>query len=183
MFEYGRFELNDEHCHSARCVTSTPIPLELLMKNVIASTVTAVLACNVVHPVQAQPATSTREQTAEDMAFSHDGLGDLDKMTFDCPRAGLNAAAREALKHPSQGQYQFAYFKIINGSHHSSYEVTFQSNQDAEPELRYCVSVYCQQGWDPATKTSVTLMRNEAQPKGTAAHVAACGHDHAPAKR
>jgi hypothetical protein len=161
--------------------TSTPIPLEILMKNIVLSAVTAALAC-AVHPVQAQPATSTQDQSAAGIAFTHDGLGDLDKMTFDCPRAGLNAAAREAFKHPSQGQYQFAYFKIINGSHHSSYEVTFQSNQDAEPELRYCVSVYCQQGWDPATKTSVTLMRNERQPKGAAAHSADCGLDHTSAK-
>jgi hypothetical protein len=153
------------------------------MKSIAVSAVTAVLACSAVLPVRAQPATSTQEQSAADIAFARDGLGDLDRMTFDCPKAGLNAAAREALKHPSQGQYQFAYFKILNGSHHASYEVIFQSNQDAEPELRYCVSVYCQQGWDPATKTSVTLMRSERKRKGAVAPVAACGHDHAPAKR
>jgi hypothetical protein len=153
------------------------------MKGIIAAAVTAMIVSSAVHPVQAQPTTSAPEQSAADITSAHDGLSDLDKMTFDCPRAGLNAAAREASKHPSQGQYQFAYFKIINGSHHSTYEVIFQSNQDAEPELKYCVSVYCQQGWDPAARTSVTLMRNERQPKRVAARVSACGHDHAPAKR
>ena len=83
-------------------------------------------------------------------------------MTFDCPKAGLNAAAREAAKVPSQGTYQFSYFRIINDAHHASYEVHFKSNYIGEPELRYCVSMYCQQGWDPRTsKTEVTLMSNE----------------------
>lgn len=153
------------------------------MKNIIVSAVTAVFTCSAVTPVHAQPAISTQEQSAADIAPARDGLSDLDKMTFDCPRAGLNAAAREAAKHPSQGQYQFAYFKIINGSQHSSYEVHFQSNLDAEPELKYCVSVYCQQGWDPATKASVTLIDNEHQPNGAAAHVATCEHGQAPAGR
>jgi hypothetical protein len=148
------------------------------MRNIILSALTTVIACSVAHPIQAQQATSTQEQSAANIASTHDGLSDLDKMTFDCPRAGLNAAARAASKHPSQGQYQFAYFKIINGSHHSSYEIIFQSNQDAEPELKYCVSVYCQQGWDPATKTTVSLMRNEDQSMDKATHVAECGHDH-----
>ena len=53
-------------------------------------------------------------------------------MTFSCPKAGLNAAAREAAKVPSQGTYQFAYFRIINDSHHASYEVHFKSNYQGE---------------------------------------------------
>ncbi|TDH60927.1 hypothetical protein E2C06_19515 [Dankookia rubra] len=153
------------------------------MRNVMVSAAMAVLACSVMHPARAQPAAQAQEQSAANIASGRDGLGDLEKMTFDCPRAGLNAAAREASKHPSQGSYQFAYFKIINGSHHSSYEIAFQSNQDAEPELKYCVSVYCQQGWDPASKTSVTLMPSGRPPKGASAHVAACGRGHAPVKR
>jgi hypothetical protein len=79
------------------------------------------------------------------------GLAPLEAMTFDCPKAGLNAAAREAGKVPSQGTYQFAYFSIVNDAHHAAYEVGFKSNHAEEPELRYCVSLYCQQGWDPRT--------------------------------
>ena len=60
-------------------------------------------------------------------------------MTFGCPKAGLNAAAREAAKVPSQGTYQFSYFKIINDSHHAAYEVHFKSNYAGEPDLKYCV--------------------------------------------
>ena len=80
-----------------------------------------------------------------------DGLRDLDAMTFSCPKAGLNAAAREAAKVPSRGTYQFSYFEIISDSHHASYEVHFKSNYEGEPDLEYCVSIYCQQGWDPKT--------------------------------
>jgi hypothetical protein len=101
-------------------------------------------------------------------------------MTFGCPKAGLNAAAREAAKAPAQGRYQFSYFKLISGSHHSVYEVHFTSNDHEDPELKYCVSVYCQQGWDPrTTKTSVSLMSDGPAPTGAsaagAAHGAHCG--------
>jgi hypothetical protein len=61
-----------------------------------------------------------------------DGLSDLNALTFSCPRAGLNAAARQAAKVPSQGTYQFAYFKIISGTHHAAYEVHFKSNYTAK---------------------------------------------------
>ncbi len=80
-------------------------------------------------------------------------------MTFGCPKAALNAAAREATKVRSQGTYQFSYFKILNDSHHATYEVHFTSNFTGEKALNYCVAIYCQQGWDPrTTKTTVTLM-------------------------
>lgn len=105
-----------------------------------------------------------------------DRLNDLDAMTFNCPRTGLNAAAREAGKVRSQGTYQFAFFRIINDSHHATYEVHFRSNYAGEEDLKYCVSVYCQQGWDPKTKMSVTLMKSERPRAGTAAHAASCGH-------
>lgn len=83
-------------------------------------------------------------------------------MTFDCPKAGLNAAAREAAKVPSQGTYQFSYFRIINDAHHASYEVHFKSNYIGEPKLRYCVLMYCQQGWNPhTTRIDVRLMDDE----------------------
>jgi hypothetical protein len=111
------------------------------------------------------------------------GLGDLGAMTFGCPKAGLNAAAREAAKVPSQGTYQFSYFKIINDSHHSAYEVHFKSNYEGEAELKYCVSMYCQQGWDPkATKTSVILMGKERQRAGATSHVTACGGPSTPVR-
>ena len=112
-----------------------------------------------------------------------DGLSDLNAMTFSCPKAGLNAAAREAAKVPSQGTYQFAYFRIINDAHHASYEIHFKSNYEGEADLKYCVAVYCQQGWDPKTKTSVTLMSNEPQRIGGAAHGAGCGSQQVPVNR
>ena len=77
------------------------------------------------------------------------GLSDLAAVTFSCPQAGLNAAAREAAVVPSQGTYQFSYFRIVNDAHHAAFEVHFKSNYVGEPELKYCVSLYCQQGWDP----------------------------------
>src|SRR5262245_47020440 len=76
---------------------------------------------------QAKPAASTETSTGTSEPLSQD-LADLDAMTFDCPRAGLNAAAREASKVPSQGTYQFSYFRIVNDAHHASYEVHFKSN-------------------------------------------------------
>lgn len=105
------------------------------------------------------------------------GLNDLAAMTFGCPRAALNAAAREAAKAPSQGSYQFAYFGIVSDSHHAAYEVHFKSNYQTEPVLKYCVAIYCQQGWDPnTTKTSVTLMGADAKPGKAAAVATHCDH-------
>jgi hypothetical protein len=99
------------------------------------------------------------------------GLSDLEKTTFACPKAALNAAAREVATYPSQGTYQFSYFNIVSASHHASYEVHFTSNYAAEPVLKFCVAIYCQQGFDPATTTSVALMGTNA-----AAHAAGAGH-------
>lgn len=107
------------------------------------------------------------------------GLADLNAMTFSCPKAGLNAAARQAAKAPSQGTYQFSYFKIVSDTHHAAYEVYFKSNYESEPELRYCVEMYCQQGFDPkTTKTTVTLM--STQVAGARMHGGSCG-GHQPA--
>jgi hypothetical protein len=107
---------------------------------------------------------------------SGDGLSDLDAMTFGCPKAALNAAAREAAKMPAQGTYQFAYFKILSDSHHAAYEVHFKSNYAGEADLKYCVAIYCQQGWDPkTTKASVTLMGTERLRTAKEPHGAACG--------
>jgi hypothetical protein len=117
-------------------------------------------------------------------APTSEGLSDLDTMTFGCPKAALNAAAREAAKVPSQGTYQFAYFKIISDSHHSAYEIHFKSNYPGEADLKYCVALYCQQGWDPkTTNAAVTLMSNARQSVGMAAHGADCSHKPATVKR
>jgi len=103
------------------------------------------------------------------------GLGDLDAMTFGCPKAALNAAARAAAAVKSEGTYQFSYFRILNSSHHAAVEVHFTSNFTGEPDLKYCVTMYCQQGWDPATlKTEVALMSDARPAKGMTDHAAAC---------
>lgn len=113
------------------------------------------------------------------IALASDGLSDLGAMTLTCPQAGLNAAAREAAKAPTQGHYQFAYFRIVSDSHHSSYEVHFKSNHHDEPDLKYCVFVYCQQGQDPEKLLSVSPIGDERQPAkvsaAAAAHRADCG--------
>lgn len=115
------------------------------------------------------PASPAKLIPNENVAPPTRALDDLDAMTFDCPKAGLNAAAREASKVPAQGTYQFSYFRIISDAHHATYEVHFKSNYVGEPELQYCVSIYCQQGWDPSrTMVGVRLMDNETR-------AAACG--------
>jgi hypothetical protein len=161
------------------------------MKNIMVITTAALVACSTAsHAPPAAGTTKTVPTPQEDSAAvadtapTSDGLSDLDAMTFGCPKAALNAAAREAAKVPSQGTYQFAYFKITNASHHASYEIHFKSNYEGEPDLKYCVSMYCQQGWDPkTTKTSVSLMSNARPPAGAAAHGTDCDNKPAPAKR
>jgi hypothetical protein len=112
------------------------------------------------------------------------GLSDLDAMTFGCPKAALNAAAREAARAPSQGTYQFAYFNIISDSHHAAYEVHFKSNYQGEPDLKYCVAIYCQEGWDPkTTKASVMVMGPARQRAAAAAHGGECREKPVPVKR
>jgi hypothetical protein len=111
------------------------------------------------------------------------GLSDLDSLTFSCPKAALNAAARKAKEVPSQGTYQFSYFAIVNDSHHAMYDVRFTSNYAGEPDLKYCVTMYCQQGWDPKTaKTEVTLMTDRTSAAG-ATHAGSCRVATPPAKR
>jgi hypothetical protein len=104
-------------------------------------------------------------------------------MTFSCSKAGLNAAAREAAKAPAKGSYQFSYFRLVSSSHHSSFEVRFKSNNYEDPDLKYCVSVYCQQGWDPRRASpTVSLMGKARSTKAAAAGadpVAECG-EHQP---
>lgn len=148
------------------------------MKNILAFTTLILSTCSSLLSAQEQPVgvMPGQEQAtpAADTQPASEGLSDLGAMTFSCPKAGLNAAAREAAKAPSQGHYQFAYFKIIDDSHHSLYEVHFKSNYHAEADLKYCVSVYCQQGQDQAP--SVNLIGTEPHPtKAGAAHSADCG--------
>jgi hypothetical protein len=142
------------------------------MKNVIAAGAASVLLWSTVPRAQTAPAgaqesppSSTQSAAAPSIAAEAappaGGLNELAAMTFGCPKAALNAAAREAAKVRSNGTYQFAFFKIVSDSHHAAYEVHFKSNYAGEKDLKYCVAIYCQQGWDPATaKTSVTLMTN-----------------------
>jgi hypothetical protein len=133
-----------------------------------------------------QAAAAPQEQVpaAPAARLATDGLSDLDAMTFSCPKAGLNAAAREAAKVRSQGTYQFSYFRIVNDAHHAAYEVHFRSNYHGEPDLKYCVALYCQQGWDPkTTRADVTLMGSGSPAKKGAAHAAMCSTGPAPVQR
>jgi hypothetical protein len=161
------------------------------MKHLILITAVALAASSTVSHAQAVaagtqtvPTPPAQPPVVAGTAPASDGLSALDAMTFECPKAALNAAAREAAKVPSQGTYQFAYFNIISDSHHSAYEVHFKSNYHGESDLKYCVAIYCQQGWDPkTTKIAVTLMTNERQPIGAGAHGADCGNKQPPVKR
>jgi hypothetical protein len=111
-------------------------------------------------PVAGPPAAPAVGPPAAPVGESADnGLNELAAMTFGCPKAALNAAASAAAKVPSEGTYQFAYFGIVSDSHHAMYEVHFKSNYQSEAPLRYCVAIYCQQGWDPkTTQPLVTLI-------------------------
>ncbi len=151
------------------------------MRIIIIMTAFAVAGC--INPPGAhdEPASSssvpvgTAKPAAIDTgAPASQGLADLDAMTFDCPKAGLNAAAREAAKAPSQGTYQFSYFRIVNDAHHASYEVHFSSNYVDEPELRYCVFMYCQQGWNPSTTKIDVRSMSDDSPRAAAGREAAC---------
>jgi hypothetical protein len=112
------------------------------------------------------------------------GLSDLESLTFGCPKAALNAAARRASQAPSQGTYQFSYFNIVSNTHHAAFEVHFKSNYADEPELKYCVEMYCQQGWDPNTaKIAVTLMSSAPRHATGAVHADSCVAVRPPAKQ
>jgi hypothetical protein len=124
---------------------------------------------------QTAPDAQPSVATPADSSPAIDNLKDLDAMTLSCPRAALNAAAREAAKVPTRGSYQFSYFNIVNESHHARYEVHFHSNYSGEPELKYCVVLYCQQGWDPAqAHAAVTLASPPRSTATGAARVASC---------
>ncbi len=87
-------------------------------------------------------------------------LNDLEVMTFTCPSAALNAAARVAAMVPSSGSYQFVSFNTIrNGGGKQFYLVSFESNYYGESRLNYEVSLYCQQGFDPNKSVKVVLKK------------------------
>ena len=141
------------------------------MKNIVTGVAIALVASSTMPRVQTALAQEPPAPASE-AAAADGGLNDLATMTFGCPKAALNAAAREAAKVRSQGTYQFSYFKIVSDSHHSAFEVHFKSNYNGEKDLKYCVAMYCQQGWDPqTTKTMITLMNDPRQPPG---HGASC---------
>ena len=147
-------------------------------KTILTISAVALIAGVAVNSTRTVAAPQAQAQTQATPTPPPVGLSDLNAVTFACPKAALNTAARHAAKAPSQGTYQFSYFKIVNDTHHAAYEVHFKSNYEGEPELRYCVELYCQQGWDPnTTKTTVTMM--STQRAGVTTHGAACGV-HAP---
>lgn len=84
-------------------------------------------------------------------------LKDLAAMTFSCPAAALNAAARVAAQAPTEGNYQFVSF--TSDGKDQTYSVSFESNVHSEPRLNYEVSLYCQQGWDPNATVKVVLKK------------------------
>jgi hypothetical protein len=154
----------------------------MAFKRILITSAIALIVCLAVTTTLPLAAPRIQAQPQVTPATRSDALSDLEAMTFACPTAALNAAARQAAKAPSQGTYQFSYFRIISNSHHASYEVHFTSNYEGEAELRYCVEIYCQQGWDPkTTKASIALM--STQRAGVTAHGAACGVHVPPAKR
>lgn len=131
------------------------------MKNIIIFSTVLLSACSAVSSTPekiTEPTTTVQEPSTPITNVSpvSDGLSELNAMTFSCPQAGLNAAAREAAKVPSEGHYQYSYFNIIKDATYSFYEVDFKSNAQGENDLKYCVSVYCQQGQAP--KPEVSLM-------------------------
>src|SRR6185436_8915650 len=153
------------------------------MRNMLIMVAMAAAGVAAAHAQSAQTSQGAPAQTTE-AAAATSGLSDLESLTFGCPKAALNAAARRASEVPSQGTYQFSYFNIISNTHHAAFEVHFKSNYADEPELKYCVEMYCQQGWDPKTaKTAITLMSNTPQRAGAGAHAGSCSQIHAPVKR
>jgi hypothetical protein len=160
-------------------------------RNVIRIIALALVSCATVSlaqtgGVRAQTTEAPQQLPAarDNSAPAADGLRDLDAVTFGCARAGLNAAGREAAKAPSQGAYQFSLFKIIRDSHHSLYEVHFKSNYPGEPDLKYCIAIYCQQGWDPKTAQTSVRQMNEAPSRGQKqAHGNRCDDEHSVKRR
>ena len=124
---------------------------------------------------QEQPAAVTASAPARS------SLSDLETLTRSCSMAALNAAARRAAKAPSQGKYHFSDFSVISDSHHAQYEVHFTSNYEGESDLKYCVEIYCQQGWDPETVDAKITVMSASQRATEVPHRAGCSRTHVPA--
>ena len=153
------------------------------MKKTLILAVTVAATLRVVAAVQnaATPQEPPAAVTAAAPVAS--GLSDLEGLTRSCSMAALNAAARRAANAPTQGKYHFTYFNLISDSHHAQYEVHFASNYEGESVLKYCVEIYCQQGWDPKTaKATITVMSDVRQRAAAAPHGTGCGQMHTPAK-
>jgi hypothetical protein len=145
------------------------------------------IVCIAVKSTQADtpaPPPPVAEAINEAPAPIENNLSDLDAMTFTCSKAALNLAALEAKKAPSQGSYEFSFFRIATNSHHAQYEVHFKSNVYDEPDLKYCVSIYCQQGWDPKTAKATVKLISDIGPLSsnakTSTHETSCGHEPPP---
>jgi hypothetical protein len=183
--EYGTIDLHPQGADGGRA------PFNSKLIAVVRASALTVVACTTMSHAQTGDATAQTAPTPQQQSAPLEGnaapaadLSDLNAVTFSCVRAGLNAAGREAAKAKSQGTYQFSYFKIIKDTHHSFYEVHFKSNYSGEPDLKYCVAIYCQQGWDPkTTQISVSPIDNERQRPQVAAHESDCGDEHMPVKR
>jgi hypothetical protein len=153
------------------------------MRRILITMAVAIAGAAAAHAQNAGSSQEPSGQTTE-AAPATSGLSDLESLTFGCPKAALNAAARRASEMPSQGTYQFSYFNIVSNTHHAVYEVHFKSNYAEEPELKYCVEMYCQQGWDPKTaKTSITVMSSAPRHAGAGAHADSCSPVRTPVRR
>ena len=155
------------------------------MRNALAMTTVAV-AASLSIAAAVQNAGTAQEQPAAVPAAAPaiSGLSDLEAVTRSCSMAALNAAARRAAAAPSEGKYQFSYFNLISDSHHAQYEVHFASNYEGEPVLKYCVEIYCQQGWDPKNvKATITSLGDAPRRAAAGSHRPGCGQMHTPAKR
>lgn len=152
-------------------------------KALVIRTVAVAASLSVVAAVQNGAAPQEQPAPVPAAAPVSSGLSDLEALTRSCTIAALNAAARRAARAPTSGKYQFSYFNLISDSHHAQYEVHFTSNYEGESELKYCVEIYCQQGWDPRTgNPSITMMPSTPRRAAADPHRTGCGQTHTPVK-
>jgi hypothetical protein len=154
-----------------------------MKKTLVVMTVAIVASLSAVGARQNQATQQAQPAAVPPAVPAATGLSDLEALTRSCSMAALNAAARRAADAPSQGKYQFSYFNLVSDSHHGQYEVHFTSNYEGEPVLKYCVEIYCQQGWDPRNaKATITEMSKAPQRGAKAPHPAGCAQIHTPVK-
>jgi hypothetical protein len=154
-----------------------------MKKTLVVMTVAIVASLSAVGARQNQATQQAQPAAVPPAVPAATGLSDLEALTRSCSMAALNAAARRAADAPSQGKYQFSYFNLVSDSHHGQYEVHFTSNYEGEPVLKYCVEIYCQQGWDPRNaKATITEMSKAPQRGAKAPHPTGCGQIHTPVK-